>query len=485
MRKLLLASAAMLGATAGMASAQTVAPNPTQGQVVAPYGAMSGANNNNNYAGAATPGPMAVPAPGTVVVRLNGRVEVDVSSNWTFADKASYTSGNLAGNSYKLSPQGVGSYLRLYTGIDGLTTNGIRYGGVAELREDWGGTGTSGSGNSSTQTMFVRRAFTYIANDKVGIIRLGQTDGTIGLFDNGTITAQNWDAGVGNLNGGGLQQEVPTNVSPPFVWLSQAGAEYGNNKVVYLSPQFMGFDVSLQYAPNPGNSFAQASGNGAVAIGYNGTSGTTGVSTAICGSAQSTCSNLSSSSVAGDSARWTNQYVAGLRYTGAFGPVAVQAFGVYEGSGKVSDSSLAAVKYDDLSFFNGGAAVTYAGFTLSGDYIGGAVNGQLGLRPTGGKSMNAELFGLMYKTGALTLGANLGIIDSQGSVGLTNVSQRHEVETSLGGNYVLAPGLALVGEYMYFTRHQGAYNFVTAANDSSSNNTVKAQGVMISTVVTW
>jgi hypothetical protein len=183
--------------------------------------------------------------------------------------------------------------------------------------------------------------------------------------------------------------------------------------------------------------------------------------------------------------------VAGIRYTGAFGPVAVQAFGVYEGAGKVSDSSASAVKFDNLSFFNGGAAITYAGFTLAGDYIGGAVNGQLNMRQTSGKSMNAEVFGLMYKTGALTLGANLGIIDSQGSGGnylaagsLNGVSQRHEVETSLGGNYVLAPGLALVGEYMYMTRHQGDYNFVTAAV-GPANNTVKAQGVMISTVVTW
>src|SRR5947209_1184923 len=93
MRKLLMASAAFLGASGGVALAQTPA-HPNQGQLAAPYGAGPAANNNNNAwgvantpTGAAAAGPLstiyapnvdAVPAPGTIVVRLNGRVEVDV-----------------------------------------------------------------------------------------------------------------------------------------------------------------------------------------------------------------------------------------------------------------------------------------------------------------------------------------------------------------------------------------------------------------------
>ena len=62
--------------------------------MAAPYGAGPAANNNNNAwgiantpTGCAAAGPLstiyapnvdAVPAPGTVVIRLNGRVEVDV-----------------------------------------------------------------------------------------------------------------------------------------------------------------------------------------------------------------------------------------------------------------------------------------------------------------------------------------------------------------------------------------------------------------------
>ena len=100
MRKLLMASAAILGATGTLAHAQAPVPAPavapaSQGQYAGPYGAGPAANNNNNAWGVAntptgsaaagglsgsiySPNVNAVPAPGTVVIRLNGRVEVDV-----------------------------------------------------------------------------------------------------------------------------------------------------------------------------------------------------------------------------------------------------------------------------------------------------------------------------------------------------------------------------------------------------------------------
>src|ERR1700722_3097048 len=97
MRKLLMASAAILGASGGRALAQTA--NPSQGQMAAPYGSGPAANNNNNAWGIANtpngsaaagalsaeyaPNVIAVPAPGTIVIRLNGRVEVDVNATAT------------------------------------------------------------------------------------------------------------------------------------------------------------------------------------------------------------------------------------------------------------------------------------------------------------------------------------------------------------------------------------------------------------------
>jgi hypothetical protein len=266
-----------------VALAQTAA-NPSQGQLAAPYGAGPAANNNNNAwgiantpTGSAAAGPLstiyapnvdAVPAPGTIVVRLNGRVEVDVTAFYSSLNSGVTATGAPTG--FKSNPVGITSYMRLYPGFDGMAANGLRYGAAVELRENFGAgnattfgnntgaTATSPSANTSLETVFVRRAFTYLASDKVGIVRLGQTDGVIGLFDNCVFTSQCWDAGVGNFNGGIAQVAGPQGAAPPFVWLAQAGADYGNNKIVYLTPQFFGFDLGLQYAPNQGNTLQDA-----------------------------------------------------------------------------------------------------------------------------------------------------------------------------------------------------------------------------------
>jgi hypothetical protein len=513
MRKYLLASAAMLGATANFAHAQLPVANPSQGQLAAPYGAGPAANNNNNSwgiantpSGSSAAGPLstiyapstnAVPSPGTIVIRLNGRVEVDVTANYTSVDRGLTASG--APNGFKLNPVGVASYFRLYPAFDGLAANGIRYGASVELRENFGsadrtfanttagGAANGPSANSSGQTIFVRRAFTYIASDKAGLLRLGQSDGVIGLFDNCIFTSQCWDAGVGNFNGGALQDDGPAGaVALPWPWLAQAGADYGNNKIVYLTPQFYGFDFGVQYAPNMGNSFA----NEGLSVG--------------CNQAASTCVNVSSGN---DATRWINQVGVGLRYQQTFGPVDFKAYGFYETSGKENlttqayttpAASLAAatganpsntsqfLRYDNLSFYKAGVAVTAANFTAAADYIGGAVNGTLSLRPTGGAPTNAVVTGLTYANGPIVLGAEFGLIDTQGDARLVGVSQRHEYEAAFGGNYKLAPGIQLVGEYMYVHRHQGGFDF-NQGNIVPGLRTrdAQGQGFLFSTVMTW
>src|SRR6202042_2841262 len=122
MRKLLMASAAILGATSSLALAAAPAPTApapqTQGQYAGPYGAGPAANNNNNAWGVAntptgsaaagvlsgsiySPNVIAVPAPGTVVIRINGRVETDFVATYTSADH-----GVGANSGYKVNPLG-------------------------------------------------------------------------------------------------------------------------------------------------------------------------------------------------------------------------------------------------------------------------------------------------------------------------------------------------------------------------------------------
>ena len=317
-------------------------------------------------------------------------------------------------------------------------------------------------------------------------MRFGQTDGVIGLFDPCIFSSQCWDAGIGNFNGGQQQGNGVTGAAAiPFAFLAQAGAEYGNTKIVYLSPQFFGFDFGVQYAPSMGNGYSACNNAGAA--------------------------NCNSETSGLDGSRWYNQVGVGGRYQGVFGPVAVGAYAFYETAGK--ESVLAAPasfargngagnQFDNLSFVSAAAFVTIdtgmGKITPAVDYIGGALNGQLAMRPTGGAPENAVDVGVTYNNGPLTLGAQFGVVDSQGSNSLTGVSQRHEWEVAFGGNYNLAPGLYLVGEYMYTSRHQGGFDFFTGGNGAGATGVpgtatwkaggtrdAKGQAILFATVVNW
>ena len=529
MRKLLMASAAILGASGSLAVAQTavVPANPSQGQYAAPYAGGASYNSNNNAwgipntpSGSAAAGGLstygalgqnfyAVPAPGTVVIRLNGRVEADMGVGSTSLNKfTTAPTATPANTTYKQNPVFISSYMRLYPGFDGAATNGIHYGAQIELRENFqsamAGSGTtaapsiaSPSVNTSAETVFVRRAYGYISADQFGLVRLGQGDGVIGLFDNCIFTSQCWDAGDGVYQGPGFGATLPQNAlaggATNFPWLAQAGAEYANSKITYLSPQFYGFDFGLQYAPNQGNSYQDSS----PLAGFPQSPGPASIATPNGGG-----DALISTTTGNTSNRWYNQVGAGLRFEQTFGAIDVKAYGFYEhaagedantyttfapGTAGYASASGNALHYDPLNFYQFGAAVTTAGLTAAVTYQGGRINNQLALDTTGGVPMSATVFGLTYVNGPLVLGSAFGLIDSQGNSNLTGISQRHQFEAALGGNYKIAPGVQLVLEYNYYQTHQGGFNFATNAVSTTSHayNDVKGQDIFTSFVLTW
>jgi hypothetical protein len=531
MRKTLLASAAILGATGGLAVAQN-APNPSQGQYIAPLLGGPSAQNNNNVWATPIPGGAATPTPGTVVIRLNGKVYADFDVSYGTGLQtakgtivpASGATPNAAG--YKLNPIGVASYFRLYPGIDGMATNGLRYGAAVEIRENFeggnsfavssatatspastaittnlpSGTATSGtnasaSGVSSAQTLFVRRAFVYLAADNVGMVRLGQQDGLPGIFDYaGTFTTGSWDGGIGNLNNSGFQASAPNQYLLQWPFMSGNGTEYGNNKIVFLTPQFFGFDFGAEYGPNEGNILTDSVTSDPYAVGP-------------CNTASANCVAVSSGT---DSSRWINRFGVGGRYTGTFGGFTLQGYGIWIVSGKANiagggtqagPANLAAnpavnglagggtanggLKYDGLSVFNGGLAATFAGVTVNADTTLGRMNGSNAMDPSGGAPEAAEIFGISYAFGPISVGADATIQDSQGSNQLTRTSQRHQFGVAIGGAYKIAPGINLCLEYQYEQKHQGAFNFNTSANGVASGNNIHGQGLTLATIVNW
>jgi hypothetical protein len=552
MRKFLLASVAALG-TGGMvgaAFAQVPAGAPTQGQTAYPLSNPTAfVNNNNNYQAPALPGANANPTPGTIVVHINGKVQTTFQSEWSSADTHVITStaaeAALRGNAnvapagspggppltitvpagggtvtvpitplatslgttgigpVKVNPYALDSFMRIYFGADAMATNGLRYGAAIELRENFTGqissnTSTGASGNSSLSTVYVRRAFTYAAGENWGIVRFGMADGVIGIFDNGVTTGQFLINGFG----GGDNQNV-SGAAVPFFFLATQGAEYDNTKLVYLSPQIAGFDFGVQWAPNTSNGYNITGGaNNVLSQSITGSGIGTGLN---CGTAaNSGCPNLSSGPGILDGSRITNQTVLGVRYQGTFGGLGVLAYAAWEHSGVANYTGLTTPailgtttvagsqftgKYEGLNFGSGGAALTYAGFTLSANAIGGKLNGQGAAMPVNGVRESAVIVGLKYVTGPLTVGVSVEKGWYQGNVVLTGISQRYGQGIAVGGNYVVAPGLTVFGEYMYEEINQGANNFVTGAvgtaAGANANNKVKAQGFLIGNVINF
>jgi hypothetical protein len=501
MRKILLAGAAILG-TAGGSWAQTY---QSQGTQALPWTNFYGANSNINANGTAQPGGVKLPDPGTVVIHLNGRVWGDVDLSYSSLANVSAAAGS-SGVRYKSNPIGVASYLRLYPGFDGVATNGLRYGASAEIRQNImsantftastsqngsAGSFASGSGYSSSETLFTRRAFTYFGSDQLGIIRVGQDDGVVGLFDaTGVFTVGTWNL-TGGILDGDVESYQPNAFLLSWAWLSGNGIEYGQQRVSYMSPTFFGFDFAVDFSPSTANSF----GNGSTSSPYQ---------TGTCIVESANCDNVTGGA---DASRPYNRVSAGVRYQGSFSGLDVKAFALYTHSAGESitlvpngglqagpglpslTTSANTLKYDGQSFYDVAMALGYQGFAVNANFTDGRFNpGNNGLTPSGGVNTVGTLIGVGYSNGPWVTGTNIAFLDWQGAAQYTHISQRHEFALTYLVGYKLAPGINLAAEYTYTQKHQGGFDFYTNGANAAAvraGNDIHAQGLTLATILSW
>ena len=465
MRKLLLATVAVLGGSIGVA---TVADAQT-----------------------------ASPAPGTVTVRLNGRFRfyayADSLSN--LDNNASSTAtgtvnsagqGTSSGRS-KLSTFGFGDYARLYPGFDGVAANGLKYGASMEIRQDnnsGAGGGVFGSISQQSRArggLYLRREWGYIGTDQLGTIRLGATDGPSSLYMTGNF--ENFDGG--GLNGD-LNFFLPGNAT--ITWpFGDVGNMYTTNKAIYLSPQLFGFDVGVAFEPNTGN-VGEDNGSGCGAGGPQGVNfvnpagnftpaaGANGQSVAGVG-----CDQLSSTSSNAESGRRRNTMDALLRYRGTFGGFGIAATAGYIGSANVKDNQSGVGFNSDrtngvgirdnfagLSVGDFGVAVTYAGFSVGGKYQYGQFNNQWSLLPRGLPEGEAWLAGFSYTAGPIVVGAHYLDYKSAGDIGNAFLGrQRRETGLAAGATYSVAPGVSFFLSGIAEQRKQSGFNFITGQGVSA------------------
>jgi hypothetical protein len=493
MRKLLLATAAVLGGTLGVASlanAQTAAPVPAAlpNLATAPF--------------TAVPGPTA--GPGTITVRLNARVNFYVQAGsdsgrnpgpLTTATGATTAGNTVVAANTKLANYTFQDYIRLFPGFDGVAANGLKYGGFIEIRQDnavapGGGVNGGISGASRTRgQLYVRDNFVYLGTDQLGFLRLGSTWGPTTLFTTGTF--ENFNDGAWNGDAPGLF----TGNSGPTWPFPDVGAVYTGDKAVYLSPQIFGFDFSASFEPSTAN-VNSGSGNCSYA---NTSASASGVIAPTVAGGGAGCDATSATTVLGETGRRRNTVELSGRYRGAFGPigVAVEAGGILSGKVINDATPAAALRYDGLQLFDGGFQVTYGGLAVGGHLTTGRSNGQFSLVPHGAKDSFAWLAGASYAIGPVIVGASYYDYQSAGaktgsvlSGGNPYVGARNEFGVAAGGTYNFAPGMNIFLAYLYGHRKESGVDLLTGVASTATarvttHNTTQAQGVSLGTQFRW
>jgi predicted porin len=379
-------------------------------------------------------------APGAIVVRLDGRI-----SEW--AGVSGFTGDSYKGTKY--SGFAMAGYLRLYPGFDGVAANGLQYGAQAEIREN---TETTAEAGASTETLYVLREFGYFGLPRAGVVRFGQQEGALYLFDTGRFESGPDAFDDGGWNGDIQNFFVNTSARPlyPWTWTNNLRT---TDKIDYISPSWSGVSFGLSFEPNQ------------------------------------TAANFSPTITAAPGATdlRRNTLELGARYKSTFGPLGVNMSGGYLTAAPVADSTAAVgtQPFQNMSVGSFGLELSYAGLTVGGNTKFGNMNGQYEPNYFGGKNAVGWLAGAVYTLGQLSVGGSYFVYDSQGDYSKPLLEgQRQETGAAVGATYVLVPGVKLFLSYLYGTRHQGDFDFLSNSVGSAYNNT-QAQVIALGTWIYW
>lgn len=430
MRKILLGTTAVVGLAlvAQAANAQQArpaarpapaaapaAPPPLPATSVAPTGTAAalfqtpvGITGAGPHGADGVPNRPTTPTTSGIVVRLGGFFDFSMGNVQDDADRGSYRNSTGSVTSAKGRQRNdfrTEAELNVYA--DGIAANGMRYGAMFELQMDTMTT-TAGTGTGVDYDElygFVKGGW--------GELRFGQEDSAASLMQvrrpsvlwMGTDDA--WDEfTVNSVNG------------TPYI---MSGMNDGNDatKIIYLSPQFMGFDVGVSYSPNrnEGEQFVTATNTTAYQRDYTGL---------------------------------TNEISAALRYRGTFGDVGVGASFVaqFADAGQQSATGIpVAIKNQNVTAYSGGLLVRAYGFQLGGEYTWGNYIGSApagAALPKGWDGSSHWVLGGTYTIGALGLGVMYGSGTQDNGAA---VDDRTQTYLGVGVSYVLAPGMTLFANY--------------------------------------
>jgi predicted porin len=404
MRKILLGTTAVVGAALmGMTVAQaqtTTLPGYTAGE---PRGTPSPTIGVPGSAAAA----------GTFGVRIGGYFEVT----------GGYVDDSADRNAVTLAPGQVRSRdkvdfktdMELVLIVNGKAANGLSYGAQIEFQID---NFIAGNAQTAGSVVDTDEAWGYVSSPTLGTLQFGDGDSAAsqmavslpGAVQQFGMSAQ-WDEFVALANDGNRYLVADIND--------------GNDstKVVYLSPQFFGFDFGVSFAPNrrEGEEYRTV------------TSGLTAGTQVL-------------QRDPNDSTR--NELSGAIRYRGSFGNIGVVA-GLAAHRADAVAVATTATQPQDISEYQAGLQVSGFGFTVGGMYRWGKYGGvtTTALRQGLGNSTNYGV-GATYVTGAIALGAFYAKAErDNGVTGGVALADRTQTVWGLGASYLLAPGMELFANY--------------------------------------
>jgi predicted porin len=288
--------------------------------------------------------------------------------------------------------------------VRGKAANGLSYGAEIELQMD--------ANNTSATAVDTDEMWGFISSPTLGTLQFGDQDSAA---DQLKVAAP----GVTNLGeSGGWDEFISPGADGTRYILSTINDGSDATKIIYMSPQFFGFDFGVSFAPN----------------------GNEGENFLAGGSSTVLQRDPNQGSI-------RNELSGAIRYRGSFGNVGVAAaFSAMRGDAPDVHSQ-APVQLQDPNAYQAGLNLSAFGVTVGGHYMwgkyAGASFGRAGIRDGLGNSSNWTL-GATYRAGAVSVGAfySLGQRDNGGTL-----ADREQRAIGVGAVYTIAPGLEAFANY--------------------------------------
>jgi len=362
------------------------------------------------------PPAMAAANTSALSVRLSGFFDFSYGVVSDEADEAGTNNRGVNTQSRASTDMRSESEINLY--VDGRAANGLQYGAVFELQMD-----NSSSGAADQTGVSYDELYGFVKGSW-GEIRFGQEDSAASLMQ------------VRRPSILGVDDDWDEYLTTSYI---NAGVNDGNDstKIIYLSPQFSGFDLGVSYSANrnEGEEKLHASNTAAWQRDYTGL---------------------------------TNEVSAAIRYRGTLGAVGITAGAVaqFADAPKLSATGQTlATKAQNLAVYSVGLNLAAYGFTVGGEYTWGTYSGVPGGTALNRDLDNSSMYGLgaTYTTGPIQLGAVYmrGTQDNGGSV-----QDRTQDYMGVGVAYTLAPGMFLYASYNKMTDNNVPAATATSAGAS-------------------